>query len=152
MLLFYICLNRIKIEMKKTLLVLLLFCTIQLFGQDYKSVLTDHKVALQQAKTEDKPMLVVVTNNKVSEDSKRWQNELFASELLKQMSSKIIVLKLDVSDEQSVSYRMGTHYIKNKSGFGFALVDSDNNTIGNPLIDLNSKSIEDFLVFIKSKL
>lgn len=138
--------------MKKIIVLLVMAFAIQVSAQELKNLVTDYKVALQQSESQDKLILVFVTDNQMSENSVQLQKELFSSEAFEKMTSKLIILKLDISDKQSYNYRLGVHYIKKKSNSGIALVDKNNNTIGKPLVDFNSKNIQDFLSFLESKI
>lgn len=138
--------------MKKLILILVIACSIQMSAQEQHNWVTDYKVAMQQSESQDKPIFAFVTDNQVTEVSKRLDKELFASEAFKMIASKVILLKLDVSDKKSYNYRIGSHYIKQKSAPGVAFVDKNNNTIGDPLVDISANTIQEFITFINSKL
>lgn len=127
-------------------------CSIQMSAQEQITWLTDYKVAINQSEIQDKPILVFVTENELSEDSDPLKKEFFGSDAFKKINDKLILLKLYVSDKQSYNYRIGSHYIKQKSGSGLALVDKNNNTIGEPLTSFTSKNIVDFITLINSKI
>lgn len=138
--------------MKKFVIILILICAIQMSAQELQNVVTDYKVALQQLETQDKLILVFVTDGQHKKAVEDLDKDFFGTEAYKNIASKLIVLKLDVSDKSSSNSRLASHYIKQKSGFGLALVDKSNNTIGKPLVDITSKNIQDFISFLNSKL
>jgi hypothetical protein len=68
------------------------------------------------------------------------------------MSSKVIFLKLDISDKSSYNMRLGIHYMNNPSVIGLALINKYNNKIGEPLTIINTDNIASFILFLNSKL
>jgi hypothetical protein len=138
--------------MKKLLFILILVFTLQLSAQDQVNWLTDYKVALEQSKVQDKVILAYVTDNQKTEDSEVLNTLFFSSDDFKMMSSKVIFLKLDISDKSSYNMRLGIHYMNNPSVIGLALINKYNNKIGEPLTIINTDNIASFILFLNSKL
>ena len=138
--------------MKKLICILVVLVAFQTNAQDDSNWLTDYKVALQQSETQNKPILAFVINNQNTENIEVLKKEFFGSEGYKKLAPKVVLLKLDISDPKSYNFRMGIHYIKQKSTTGLALVDKYNATMGNPLVDFTPENIEAFISFINSKL
>ncbi|MBO6607473.1 hypothetical protein [Psychroserpens sp.] len=138
--------------MKKLVYFVLFVFTLNVAAQEQYTWNTDYKSALQLSKSQDKPILAFVVNQQQSEATELLKAEFFASASFKAMASKLVLLKLDVSDQQSYNARMGIHYTNQRTAPGLALVGADNDAIGNPLVSFTSESISDFLGFINSKL
>lgn len=138
--------------MKKLLLILALVSTMLMSAQKQTAWLTEYNVALKQSVSNDKPILVYVTDNQNLKESERLDNEFFGTEAFKTMASELILLKLDISDKKSINYRMASHYIKQKDATGLALVDKSNNTIGAPLVEITSQNILKFLTLLNDRL
>lgn len=138
--------------MKKLLFILILVFTLQLSAQDQVNWLTDYKVALEQSKVQDKVILAYVTDHQKTEASEVLNTLFFSSDDFKMMSSKVIFLKLDISDKNSYNRRLGIHYMNNPSVIGLALINKYNNKIGEPLTIINTDNIASFILFLNSKL
>ncbi|MFT5847732.1 MAG: hypothetical protein ACJARX_001237 [Psychroserpens sp.] len=138
--------------MKKLLFILTLAFTLQLSAQDNFNWLTDYKVALEQSKAQDKVILAYVTDNHKTEASAVLKTTFFSSEDFKTMSSKVILLNLDISDKNSYNARLGIHYMNNPSVIGLALINEYNDKIGDPLTDITADNIASFIIFLNSKL
>ncbi|WP_299229012.1 thioredoxin family protein [uncultured Psychroserpens sp.] len=139
--------------MKKLILLVLLVFSIHVSAQiENNNWLTDSKVALDASNNQNKPILVFVTNNDSGTTYDLLNSELFNAKEFKNLSSKIVLLKLDVSNTDQYNKRLAAHYIKHKQVPALALLDSNGNTIGNALINVNSESIATFMSFISTKL
>jgi hypothetical protein len=138
--------------MKKILFILALACTLQLSAQEKTNWVTDYKVAQDQSEAQDKSILAFVTDNQKTEASELLNAEFFSSEAFKNIASKVILLKLDISDKQSYNVRLGLHYFNKPSTIGLALVNKFSNKIGDPLTEINAENIEAFISFVNSKL
>ncbi len=138
--------------MKNLFFAVLFVFTLNVTAQDQFNWNTDYKSALQLSKSQDKPILAFVVNQQETEALQLLKKEFFASEAFQEMAGQLILLKLDVSDQQSYNARMGIHYTNQRKAPGLALVGSDNDAIGKPLVTFNSESISEFLGFINSKL
>ena len=138
--------------MKKILFIFALAFTLQLSAQDKANWITDNNVAQKQSEAQNKPILVFVTNNQKTQASEILNKEFFSSEAFKNMTSKVVLLKLDISDSQLYNVRLGVHYLNKRSATGLALVNKFSNRIGEPLIEINTKNIETFVSFVNSKL
>lgn len=126
--------------------------TINATAQDQYNWNTDYKAALELSKSQDKPILAFVVDQQESEALQLLKKKFFNSESFQAISSQLVLLQLDVSDQQSYNARMGIHYTNQRKAPGLALVGSDNDAIGDPLVNFSSDSISEFLVFINSKL
>ena len=138
--------------MKKILFIFALAFTMQLSAQDNTNWITDYKVALEQSKTQDKPILAFVTDNQKTEASELLNTAFLSSEAFMDIAPKVVLLKLDISDEQSYNIRLGIHYLNKPSTIGLALVNKFNDKIGEPLTDISNENIKVFILFINSKL
>jgi hypothetical protein len=138
--------------MKKILFIFALAFTMQLSAQDKTNWITDYKVALEQSKTQDKPIFAFVTDNQKTESSELLNTAFLSSEAFKDIASKVVLLKLDISNEQSYNIRLGIHYLNKSSTIGLALVNKFNDKIGEPLTDINNENIKAFISFVNSKL
>ncbi|WP_298903047.1 thioredoxin family protein [uncultured Psychroserpens sp.] len=119
--------------MKKILFILLFAFTVQVFAQDQSNWITDNTVALKQAETQNKPILVFVTNNQKTEASEELKTNFFNADTFKKFAAKSILLKLDVSDKNSTNARLGIHYTKQYGAPGVALINSKGKAIIDPL-------------------
>ncbi|MEH6537260.1 MAG: hypothetical protein V7719_12760 [Psychroserpens sp.] len=137
--------------MKKIIFILLFAFTIQLSAQE-QNWLSDNKVALKQSETQNKPVLVFVTDNQKAEAYKTLKDLLFNSDSYNGWASKMILLKLDISDKQSPNVRLGIHYTKQTSAPGLSLIDKNGKTIIDPLVDITAQNIETFIALVNSKL
>ncbi|MCD2259563.1 thioredoxin family protein [Psychroserpens luteolus] len=132
--------------MKKILFILLVAFTIQVSAQDQSNWITNNEVALKQAETQNKPILVFVTNNQKTEASEKLKANFFNADTFKKFASKSILLKLDISDKNSTNARLGIHYTKQNGAPGVALIDSNGKTIKEPLVvDFSVKKVKKFL-------
>jgi len=138
--------------MKKILFILVFAFTLQLSAQDQLDWSTDYKVALKQAESQNKPILAFVTDHQETKALKLLNEKLFSAESFKSITSKMILLKLDVSDKQSYNSRMGIHYTKQESAPGLALVNKHNASVVKPLVDITPENIKAFLTLVNDKL
>jgi hypothetical protein len=138
--------------MKKALVILVILLTLQLSAQDKIHWETDYKVALSQAKAQNKFILVYVFDNSAIKDNANLERLFFSSDDFKNLLPKVILLKLDVSDALSYNARLGTHYLNKKSISGAVLVNQYNDKVGVPLTDFNATSSVNFISFLNSKL
>ena len=137
--------------MNKLIFILLFAVTFQVSAQDQTTWITDYKEALKMSEAQNKPILAFVVNNEGSEAMTLLKDLFFLSDDYKNISSKVIPLKVDISDQQSYNVRLGIHYTKQRTAPGLALVDKNSSIIGKPLVIMNSKNIAAFLSFINSK-
>ena len=63
-------------------------------------------------------------DNIAREASKVLKDSFFETEAFKTLASKVILLKLDVSDKQSTNARLGIHYTKQTTAPGVSLIDN----------------------------
>lgn len=140
------------IAMKKLIVVLVLFVGLQMSAQDQTNWLTDNEIALKQSETQNKPVLAFVTNHQKSEASALLKEAFFNSNGFDKIASKVVLLKIDISNQQTNSARLGIHYTKQTSAPGLALVDKNGKTIGEPLTLIDSENITAFLSFLNEKL
>jgi hypothetical protein len=138
--------------MKKLIFILALAFTLQVSAQDQSNWITDNKVALKQSETQNKPVLVFVTNNQKSEASENLKDRLFNSNAFNKLASKSVLLKLDVSDQQSYNVRLGIHYTKQTGAPGIALIDKNGKTMFDPLVDFSSENVLKFMTLWNDKL
>lgn len=139
--------------MKKILFILLFAFTLQVSAQDQTNWITDYKVALKQSEAQNKPILAFVTDNQKSEALTTLNDYFFNTDSFKnKFASKVILLKLDVSDKQSYNSRMGIHYTKQKAAPGVALVDKYNATVGAALVNMTPENITVFMTLLNDKL
>tara|TARA_B100000809_G_scaffold214496_1_gene219296 strand:- start:2791 stop:3207 length:417 start_codon:yes stop_codon:yes gene_type:complete len=138
--------------MKNLLLIFTLVFTLQLSAQDNINWITDSKVALEQSKVQDKPILAFVTDNQKTEALELLKTEFFSSGTFKNIASKVVLLKLDISDKRSYNVRLGIHYLNKPSTIGLALVNKFSDKIGDPLTEISAENIEAFISFVNSKL
>jgi hypothetical protein len=139
--------------MKKLICILVLLFALQVSAQDQSNWLTDNSIALKQSDTQKKPVLVFVTDNQKSEALETLQETFFASEGYKTLASKVILLKLDISDTQSTNARLGIHYTKQKTAPGLSLIDKNGKAIIEPLVDFSSKeNVRSFITLLNDKL
>ncbi|WP_040280942.1 thioredoxin family protein [Psychroserpens damuponensis] len=138
--------------MKKIVFILALAFSLQISAQDKVNWITDYKAALQQSKNQNKPILAFVTNTQKTEATQLLKTEFFASEAFKTMSQKVILLKLDISDKQSYNVRLGIHYLNKQAPLGLALVNKYSDKIGDPLTEISTDNITNFISFVNSKI
>jgi len=138
--------------MKKALVILVTLFTLQLSAQDNIHWETDYKVALSQAKAQNKFILVYVFDDSAIKDNTNLERLFFSSDDVKTLLPKVILLKLDVSDALSYNARLGKHYLNKRSTSGVVLVNQNNNTVGLPLIDFNTSARATFMSLLNSKL
>ena len=140
------------IAMKKILFILIFAISGQIFAQEQSQWISDYKVALQQSESQNKPILVFVTDNQKTESLELLKKEFFATEDFKAIEAKVILLKLDISNKESYNVRLGIHYLDERNASGLALINSYNDNIGEPLTKINSENIKSFISFLNSKL
>ncbi|WP_047545672.1 thioredoxin family protein [Psychroserpens sp. Hel_I_66] len=138
--------------MKKILFILIFAISGQIFAQEQSQWISDYKVALQQSESQNKPILVFVTDNQKTESLELLKKEFFATEDFKAIEAKVILLKLDISNKESYNVRLGIHYLEERNASGLALINSYNDNIGEPLTEINSENIKSFISFLNSKL
>ncbi|WP_460218575.1 hypothetical protein [Psychroserpens sp. MEBiC05023] len=132
--------------MKRFLLILALIFALQVSAQEQSNWITDNTTALNLSKTQNKPILVFVTNNEKSEAYENLNTDFFKSDTFKKFASKCILLKLDVSDKNSTNARLGIHYTKHNNAPGISLINQKGKPMFDPLVvDFSSENIEKFL-------
>lgn len=137
--------------MKKIAVILLLIVSVNLSAQtDTQNWLTDYKEAIKTSETLNNPILVFVTDNTLGESYKTLQEQVFNSENFKKYASSFVLLKLDITID-TYNKRLGSHYIKSNAVPALALVDEKGNTIGKTLTEINSKTVSEFITFLKTK-
>lgn len=137
--------------MKKLTLIILLIVSVNLTAQtESNKWLTDYKEAIKTSKTLNNPILVFVTDNTSGEIYNLLQDEIFNSVEFKRYATSFVLLKLDVSID-SYNKRLAFHYTKSEVVPALALVDETGNTIEKALTEINSKSVSDFMTFLKTK-
>lgn len=138
--------------MKKILVILIFLLALQLSAQDNIHWETNYKVALNQAKSQNKLVLVYVFDNNMRKSNANLERLLFSSDDFKALLPKFILLKLEVSNALSYNARLGTHYLNKSSTSGVVLVNQNNNTVGLPLSDFSTSSMATFMSLLNSKL
>ena len=144
--------------MKKIILIIICMITSLGYAQDLNWS-TDYKEVLQNAKALDKPILMYFTNDEISEDSKLLESEFFNTQSFKALSNKIILLKVESLDNKQLtqlqkvySNRLIGTYNKDKQFPALLMINSKGIEISEMLSNINSKNIEAYLEFLKSKL
>ncbi len=138
--------------MKKNLVILIFFVAFQLSAQDNIHWETNYKVALNQAKSQNKLVLVHVFDNNMQKRNAELERLLFSSDDFKSVIPKVIFLKLEVSNALSYNVRLATHYLSESSTSGVVLVNQYNNSVGLPLTDFSTGATTAFISFLNSKL
>lgn len=138
--------------MKKLLFILALAFTLQASAQGQANWITDYKDALQQSLVQNKPVLAFVTDNQKTEASERLNDLFFSTDVFEKLKSKVILLKLDISDKNSNNARLGIHYTKQVTVPGLALVDKYGNTIVEPLTEITDENFKLFFTSLHDKL
>jgi len=137
--------------MKKIAVILLLIVSVNLSAQtDTQNWLTDYKEAIKTSETLNNPILVFVTDNTLGGSYKTLQEQVFNSENFKKYASSFVLLKLDITID-TYNKRLGSHYTKSNAVPALALVDEKGNTIGKTLTEINSKTVSEFMTFLKTK-
>lgn len=137
--------------MKKLTIIILLIVSVNLSAQtNTKNWLTDFKEATKASETLKNPILVFVTDNTSGENYTILQDQIFNSENFKKYASSFVLLKLDISTD-SYNKRLASHYTKSDAVPALALVDEKGNTIEKALTEINSKTVSEFLIFLKTK-
>ncbi|MEM5565202.1 hypothetical protein WNY78_08800 [Psychroserpens sp. AS72] len=139
--------------MKKIVFILVLAITLQVSAQEQSQWLTDNSTALKLSETQNKPILVYVTNTPKADVSAELKTLVNNSNLLDKITSNLILLKLDISDKTSTNVRFGIHYTKQRSAPGLSLIDKYGKTIIEPLVDFSSREkVLTFMTLLNDKL
>ena len=137
--------------MKKIAVIILLIVSVNLSAQtDTQKWLTDYKEATKVSETLNNPILVFVTDNTSGESYDILQDQIFNSENFKRYASSFVLLKLDISTD-SYNKRLAFHYTKSEAVPALVLIDEKGNTIEKALIEINSKNVSEFMIFLKTK-
>ncbi|WP_299336386.1 hypothetical protein [uncultured Psychroserpens sp.] len=137
--------------MKKLVFIFVLAFTLQISAQSQVNWITDNTTAIQQASDQNKPILVYVTDNQKTQASERLST-FFSNGSFEKFNSKVVWLKLDISDKQSYNVRLGIHYTKQTTAPGLSLIDNNGNTVLTPLTNMTDENIMAFLTLMNDKL
>ena len=139
--------------MKHLILITLMALCLNLNAQTTSQKwLSDAKIALQAAENLQKPILIFVTDSNQNAVNKLMDSEIFDSENFKNITSKIILLKLEVSDDNASKKRLAAHYTKQKSVPALALLNAQGETVGHTITQFTSETISEFLDVLKNQL
>ncbi|WCO02914.1 hypothetical protein [Psychroserpens ponticola] len=137
--------------MKKIAIIILLIVSVNLSAQtNTQNWFTDYKKAIKTSETLKNPILVFVTDNSTNENYTVLQDEVFNSDQFKKYSSSFVLLKLDISADD-YNKRLAAHYTKSKIVPALVLIDEKGNTIEKALTEINSKTVSEFMTFLKTK-
>ncbi|RKE94903.1 hypothetical protein [Ichthyenterobacterium magnum] len=144
--------------MKKIILIIVCMITSLGYAQDLNWS-TDYKEVLKTAKALDKPILMYFTSDEVSENSKLLKSTFFKAQSFKTLSNKIILLKVESLNNKQLtqlqkvySNRLIGTYNKEMQFPALLMINPKGIEIGELMSDINSKNIETYLEFLKTKL
>lgn len=138
--------------MKTIFYSIILVFTLQISAQEQLNWVTSNELALQESATQNKPVFVFVTDQQNSEALKTINEHIFKSAQFSELKSKMILLKIDISDAQSSKVRLGVHYTKQFTAPGLSLINKYGNNTVEPLVIITPENCAAFLELINENL
>ena len=137
--------------MKLTLFFSLFFLSYYFQAQtDSLKWKTEYSEAVKVAVKENKPILLYTIDGMSSSESQLIENEFFQTDEIKMFENKLVFLKINVIND-GYAKRIAMRYTSNAVP-AIALINSEQNPIGEPLTSINSENINDYIKYLKTKI
>lgn len=144
--------------MRNYLFALILLFSLSISAQEIQLTWNeDFNVAMELAKTENKPVLIYFTNSDCT-DCQQFYSDFFEHQDFNKLSLEFIMLRLDTSNYDAKNAdisamkqkRMSMHYNKSSTFPAVLVVDTDGRKVNELFTSLDKVAITSYLNFLKS--